>query len=125
MSLAFRRAVKNVIFNYTDSEVKMREATSNEPWGPTGALLAELSDLTYNVVALPKMMAILWKRLGDKEKNWRHVQKSLIVLDYLVKTGSEKVLHQCKENISIFTLLQRFDFVNKQGQDMVSFECVC
>jgi len=53
--------------------------------------MAEIADLTYHVVAFSEIMAILWKRLNDHGRNWRHVHKALILLEYLIKTGSEKV----------------------------------
>lgn len=77
----------------------MRKATSNDPWGPSSTLMAEIADLTYNVVAFTEIMQMLWKRLNDHGKNWRHVYKALVLLEYLIKTGSEKVAQQCKENI--------------------------
>ncbi len=72
---------------------------SNDPWGPSSTLMSEISDLTYNIVALGEIMRMLWKRLNDHGKNWRHVYKSLVLLDYLVKNGNEKVAQQCKEHI--------------------------
>lgn len=36
-------------------------------------------------------MSIVWKRLNDSGKNWRHVYKSLVLLDFLIKCGNEKV----------------------------------
>jgi len=85
------RSVKNIVKNYTDAEVKVREATSNDPWGPSSTLMAEIADLTYNVVAFTEIMQMVWKRLNDHGKNWRHVYKSLTLLEYIIKTGSEKV----------------------------------
>ena len=39
---------------------------------------------------------MIWKRLNDHGKNWRHVYKALVLLEYLIKTGSEKVARtQC------------------------------
>jgi hypothetical protein len=35
---------------------------------------------------------MLDKRLNDKGKNWRHVFKSLTVLDYILHAGSENVV---------------------------------
>lgn len=61
--------------------------------------MAEIADLTYNVVAFTEIMQMLWKRLNDHGKNWRHVYKALVLLEYLIKTGTEKVAQQCKENI--------------------------
>ena len=40
---------KNVVGNYTNGEIKVRESTTNEPWGPTTAQLAEISDLCYQL----------------------------------------------------------------------------
>jgi hypothetical protein len=39
---------KNVAKGYSEVQVKVREATSNDPWGPSGSLMAEISEYTYN-----------------------------------------------------------------------------
>lgn len=106
-----RRNVKNVVKNYTDAQVKVREATSNDPWGPPSALMNEIADLSYNVVAFTEIMQIVWKRLNDNGKNWRHVYKALVLLEYLIKVGSEKVASQCKENIFAIQTLKDFQYV--------------
>ena len=41
------RNMRNVVHNYTEVEIKVREATSNDPWGPSSSIMAEISDLTY------------------------------------------------------------------------------
>ena len=91
-----------------DPQVKVREATSNDPWGPSSTQMSEIADLTYNMVnsspeiilsspilfyqvAFSEIMQMIWKRLNDHGKNWRHVYKALVLLEYLIKTGSEKV----------------------------------
>jgi hypothetical protein len=43
------------------------------------------------MVAFSEIMQMIWKRLNDHGKNWRHVYKALVLLEYLIKTGSEKV----------------------------------
>lgn len=88
---SLRRNIKNLAHNYTEAQVKVREATSNDPWGPSSTLMSEIADLTYNVVAFTEIMQMIWKRLNDHGKNWRHVYKALVLLEYLIKTGSEKV----------------------------------
>lgn len=55
--------------------VQVREATSNDPWGPSSSLMSEIADLTFNVVAFAEVMGMVWKRLNDSGKNWRHVYK--------------------------------------------------
>ncbi|XP_067135067.1 epsin-2 isoform X1 [Centruroides vittatus] len=106
-----RRNVKNVVRNYTEAQIKVREATSNDPWGPSSTLMSEIADLTYNVVAFSEIMQMIWKRLNDHGKNWRHVYKALVLLEYLIKTGSEKVTQQCKENIFAIQTLKDFQHI--------------
>jgi len=115
--MPIRRQLKNVVNNYSDSQVKVREATSNDPWGPSSSLMTEIADLTYNVVAFSEIMAMIWKRLNDHGKNWRHVYKSLVVLEYIIKTGSERVAQQCKENIFAIQTLKDFQFIDRDGKD--------
>lgn len=57
--------------------MQVREATSNDPWGPSSSLMSEIADLTFNVVAFAEVMGMVWKRLNDSGKNWRHVYKVL------------------------------------------------
>ncbi|XP_026072420.1 epsin-3-like isoform X2 [Carassius auratus] len=116
-SSSLRRQMKNIVNNYTDAEIKAREATSNDPWGPPTSLLMEISDLTFNVVSLTEIMGIIWKRLNDHGKNWRHVYKALTLLDYLIKSGSERVAQQCKENIYSIQTLRDFQYIDRDGQD--------
>jgi len=108
-----RRNIKNVAHNYTDAQVKVREATSNDPWGPSSTMMSEIADLTYNVAAFSEIMQMVWKRLNDHGKNWRHVYKALVLLEYLIKTGSEKVAQQCKENIYAIQTLKDFQYLDE------------
>ncbi|CAF1902685.1 unnamed protein product [Rotaria magnacalcarata] len=108
------RGVRNVIYNYTDAQRKVRSATSNDAWGPSPALMHEIADLTDNVVAYAEIMPIVWKRLNDHGKNWRHVYKSLVLLDHLIKYGNERVSQQCKENIFAIQTLKDFQYVEDQ-----------
>ncbi|XP_049950359.1 epsin-2 isoform X1 [Schistocerca serialis cubense] len=105
-----RRNIKNLAHNYSDAQVKVREATSNDPWGPSSTLMSEIADLTYNVVAFTEIMQMIWKRLNDHGRNWRHVYKALVLLEYLIKTGTEKVAQQCKENIFAIQTLKDFQY---------------
>lgn len=79
--------------------------------------MMEIAELTFNVVAFAEVMGIIWKRLNDHGKNWRHVYKALTLMDYLVKAGSERVAHQCRENIHAIQTLRDFQYVDRDGQD--------
>ncbi|KAL4658690.1 epsin-1-like [Arapaima gigas] len=112
-----RRQMKNIVHNFSEAEIKVREATSNDPWGPSSSLMSDISDLTYNVVAFSEIMSMVWKRLNDQGKNWRHVYKALVLLECMIKTGSDRVAQQCRENICAIQILKEFQYIDKDGKD--------
>lgn len=66
----------NVVMNYTEIEGKVREATNDDPWGPTGPLMQELAHSTFSYETFPEVMSMLWKRmLQDNKTNWRRTYK--------------------------------------------------
>lgn len=70
----------NVVMNYTEIEGKVREATNDEPWGPTGPLMQELAHSTFTYEHFPEVMSMLWKRmLQDNKTNWRRTYKVIII----------------------------------------------
>lgn len=79
--------------------------------------MSEIADLTYNVVAYAEIMPILWRRMEDTGRNWRHVYKSLVLLDYVVRNGSERVARECRERAwAIQAVADSFNFAD--GADM-------
>lgn len=61
---------------------------------------------------------MLDKRLNDKGKNWRHVLKSLKVLDYCLHEGSELVVTWARKNVYIIKTLREFQYVDDDGKDV-------
>lgn len=114
---SLRRQMKNMVNNYTEAEIKVREATSNDQWGPPSSLMSEISNLTYNVMTFNEVMGMIWKRLNDHGKNWRHVYKALTLLDYLIKTGNERVAKECRDNIYTIQTLRDFQYLDRDGHD--------
>ena len=64
--------------------------------------MADIARITFNSSTdFYEVMDMLDKRLNDKGKNWRHVLKSLKVLDYCLHEGSELVVTWARKNIYI------------------------
>ncbi|GFF31131.1 epsin-1 [Aspergillus udagawae] len=113
------RSVKNVTKGYSSVQVKVRNATSNDPWGPTGTEMAEIAAMTFSSPTdFYEIMDMLDKRLNDKGKNWRHVLKSLKVLDYCLHEGSELVVTWARKNVYIIKTLREFQYVDEDGRDV-------
>jgi len=113
------RSVKNVTKGYSSAQVKVREATSNDPWGPTGTQMSEIAQMTFNGSAeFYDIVDMLDKRLNDKGKNWRHVLKALKVLDYCLHEGAESVVTWARQNIYIIKTLREFQYIDEEGRDV-------
>lgn len=91
---------KDIALNAPEVERKVKDATSNEKWGPTGTQMQEISRATNNQYVylllllldvicvnllnthsqdLPIIMSVIWKRINDPGKYWRHVYKVCIL----------------------------------------------
>lgn len=55
MSKSVVRSGKNYLKGFTNTQVKVRDATSNDPWGPSGTQMNELAQLSYNQYVLLRL----------------------------------------------------------------------
>nr|XP_053637001.1 clathrin interactor 1-like isoform X1 [Cherax quadricarinatus] len=110
--------VTNMVMNYTEVEAKVREATNDEAWGPTGPQMQELAQSTFYYEQFPEVMGMLWKRmLQDNRTAWRRTYKSLLLLNYLVRNGSERVVTSAREHIYDLRTLENFKYIDEHGKD--------
>ena len=65
-----------------------------------------------------QVMGMLWKRmLQDARSNWRRTYKSLLLLDYLLKNGSERVVTSAREHVYDLRTLENYSFVDENGEE--------
>ncbi|XP_073142348.1 clathrin interactor EPSIN 3-like isoform X2 [Henckelia pumila] len=112
-----KREVNKKVLKVPSVEQKVLDATSNEPWGPHGLLLSDIAQATRNYHECQMIMGVLWKRINDTGKNWRHVYKALTVLEYLVAHGSERVIDEIREHAYQISTLSDFQYIDSSGRD--------
>ncbi|CAK5093095.1 unnamed protein product [Meloidogyne enterolobii] len=79
--------------------------------------MSEIADMTHDITQFHEIMPIIWKRLNDQGKNWRHVYKSTVLLYYLIGGGSERVAQECKENLSFIKTLKDFQYRDQRNRE--------
>ncbi len=57
------------------------------------------------------------KSRGDLLKISHHPSKSLTVLDFLIRYGSESVIAYSKENLYVIKTLKEFQYIDEDGRD--------
>ena len=114
---------KNVALNATtlvagsELEKKLAEATSNEPWGASGTMLAELARATFSYDDFKVVMLAIWKNLTLTGSLWRVVYKTLNMLDHLIRNGSDRVIEDARDHLREIKALQKFEFIDPEGKD--------
>lgn len=113
----FRKA-QNVVFNYTEMEAKVREATNNEPWGASSTLMEHIAQGTYNYSEREEILGMIFRRFTEKTASeWRQIYKALQLLEYLVKHGSERFIDDVRTNLNLVKMLESFHYIDSQGRD--------
>lgn len=112
------RKVQNAVMNYTDMEAKVREATNNEPWGASSTLMQEIANGTFNYQTLNEIMPLIYRRFTEKAaEEWRQIYKSLQLLEFLIKHGSERVIDDARSHLTLLKMLKQFHFIDQNGKD--------
>mmetsp|Transcript_55874 Transcript_55874/g.88917 ORF Transcript_55874/g.88917 Transcript_55874/m.88917 type:complete len:469 (+) Transcript_55874:57-1463(+) len=104
------RSIKNEINNYDEGERLVRELTSNEQAPPTKPELIKLKHMLGDQYQFPTIVRMLFKRLKDYN-NIRHVEKSLIVVEYLIKEADQKFVRYCQRDKRSIAKLQRYRYI--------------
>ena len=52
---------------------------------------AEITREAFSFDSYKQIMGVLARRLQDEGENWRHVYKTLLLLEYMCKHGPQKV----------------------------------
>jgi epsin len=115
---AYVRKAQNVVYNYTEMEARVREATNNEPWGASSTLMQKIAAGTYNYREREEIIGMIFRRFTEKAANeWRQIYKALQLLEYLLKNGSERFVDDARANLSLITMLRSFHYIDSQGRD--------
>ena len=63
-------------------------------------------------------MGMLYEKMLQKNRRkWQNTYKSLILLDYLVRNGSEWVVTSAREHIDNFKSLKNYRHIDENGKD--------
>ncbi|KAL5106523.1 Epsin-2 [Taenia crassiceps] len=113
--MPIRRRIKNSVGHYSRAELLVREATSNDSSMPSPELLLQIADMTIKPSLYADTVGMIWKRLNDKCKNWRHIYKALVVIEACLQYGSLRFIKECRSQLpQILTLC---DFVYSYDQN--------
>lgn len=63
-------------------------------------------------------MPMIYKRFTEKSaEEWRQIYKALVLLEYLVKNGSERVVDYARSHSAVIDMLKHFHYIDQNGKD--------
>ena len=107
----------SVLVAGTELDKKLAEATTNEPWGASSTLLSEIAKATFGYDDFKTVMTQIWKNLQLTGSLWRVVYKTLNMLDYILRHGSERVIEDTRDHLRDLKALQKFEYIDPEGKD--------
>jgi len=101
------RKLKNAFKQFDDAEIRVREATSNDPWGASSDLMQQIADDCNHPLRYQSTLSMIWKRLSDY-RHYRHIVKSLHLIEYLLKNANHRFVHEVRIRKSTLKSLEDF-----------------
>ena len=115
----------------TEVQKMVLEATNSDPWGPANSVMGEIARHSMNYSECEEIKECLWERMSDPSEI-RHVQKSLLLLEFLLRNGHESFRSDARcmmGHLQSFTHLQRYEtgeeaaleaVIRKKAKDLIN-----
>lgn len=100
----------------TPLEKDVTDATSNDNWGVANSALIELARATNDYSSYAIVMKGVWEGIADKKDKWRRIYKSLVLLEYCIKNGSDRCGEEARSELHKLRPLADFKFM-EEGRD--------
>jgi len=115
-AVKLKREAKKVAELETPLEKKLREATSNQNWGCPNSVLYELCVAAQDFHDRQKIMAKIQEKLGSEPHRWRRIIKTLTLLEFMMKNGSQEILPELLAEQYNVRRLKNFQY-SEEGKD--------
>eukprot|EP00759_Apiculatamorpha_spiralis_P014420 PhF_6_TR21063/c0_g1_i1/m.30334/K12471/EPN; epsin len=106
--------LKGAVYRMNETELKTDEACNDEPWGPSGKQMQDLSDASYDRPLREDILRVLFKKFEQNGKHWRQCYKALLCLEFIAKNGDLRAVQEMTDQLHCFKDLAA-NFHYKEG----------
>eukprot|EP00818_Percolomonas_sp_WS_P001159 CAMPEP_0117441692 /NCGR_PEP_ID=MMETSP0759-20121206/3764_1 /TAXON_ID=63605 /ORGANISM="Percolomonas cosmopolitus, Strain WS" /LENGTH=537 /DNA_ID=CAMNT_0005233551 /DNA_START=128 /DNA_END=1739 /DNA_ORIENTATION=+ len=111
------KGLRNAVLQIGPLEQLVRDCTNNEPWAAKMSDKQEIARRTHSHEDYQVIMSTLWKRMQQEGQNFRKIQKSLSLLEFLLYQGSDRIVSEAKSNIYQLRSLRNFHYTDDNGKE--------
>ena len=102
-------AIKDIL-GKTPLEEDLDNAINNEEWLAPNTLLRSLAEKTHHDEDSSRILKAIWENLRSAPRNWRKIQKTLLLVDMVIRTGSQRALAEIRNESFKIRILTDFSY---------------
>lgn len=110
-------ALRRISRRYSNTQVLIRRATSNDAHGPAAVDLQALDGLTYHEASCAEVLCGLERLLLQSDRHWRPKVKCLTILHYLLIRGSPQCIEWLRTRQAILEKLMKYSNTDVRNFD--------
>lgn len=114
------QTLKNKSNGYSSPQRLVFDITADNSEEPKDVEMMQIANLSFRPEYTEQIMEALYRRMNDKT-HWRHVQKALTLLYYLVHYGSLEVVMWYKKHSLLVISLKSYYQHDDTGKDVSEF----
>ncbi|EFN51012.1 hypothetical protein CHLNCDRAFT_13992, partial [Chlorella variabilis] len=107
--------------NKTKLELSVLGATSEVPWGPTGAAMAGkfcgIAEASYDAEKFRQAWGVILQRFECEPPQWRRVYKALLLTEHLLKNSGQHVVQTILDASGVIEGLKQFKYLDEMNKD--------
>ncbi|CAE7613817.1 EPSIN2 [Symbiodinium natans] len=111
-----KKAANRVTQRESALEKNLREATSNQNWGVPNSQLHDIARASFDFQEYQTIITEIWAGLQEAKSRWRRVLKTLNLVEFLVKNGSERIIDEIRRDQYKVRPLMDFSY-SEDGKD--------
>lgn len=109
---------KNFSGGFTPVQQLVRDATADSTDITKGCQMRQIANITFDSSQVKSIMDIIYQRINDQGRRWRHSEKSLELLRFLLCYGSSDVVEWYNKNTHLVQSLCKYQRSGHNGAEI-------
>lgn len=93
-----------------ETEKKVYEALSSKNWGASSTLMNDIANETNDYEKYRIITNLIWTFLDNDGRTWKNIFKTLTLIEFLIKNGSERFIEECRDKMYRIRSLQDYNY---------------
>jgi len=98
------------VYPKNETEKKVYEALSSKNWGASSTLMNDIAADSMDYDKYGIITGIVWQNFETDGKTWKQIFKTMTLIEFLIKNGSERFIEECRDKMYKIRRLQDYNY---------------